>query len=214
MKTQHFLTASRLPVTLLALGLASGLASAQSAASEPKPAQAPTTESSSTSSDFATTGGDPFALGEKVLFAQIGIGGFGYYGNTSLPLLSVGMDYAFHKYMTLGGVFSYTSSTQDYSVVKYTYSYTSIAFRGTFHPTMWFKRMKIPLDPYGTATLGYTILSVSSKGNGSGYASSGSSGLFPGVGVGARYWFAPNFAAQAEAGIGRGLADIGIAYKF
>ncbi len=212
MRTQNLLSAFRLPVALAAIGIASGLASAQTATPEPTTAPAPATE---TSSDFATAGGDPYAMGEKVIFAQIGLGGFGYYGTTSFPLLTVGMDYGFHKYMTLGGTFSYTSSSQDYSVVKYTYSYTSIAFRGTFHPTMWMKKVKIPLDPYGAASLGYTILSTSSTGSGSNiYRSSGNNSIYPGFAVGARYWFAPNFAGQAETGLGRALLDIGIAYKF
>ena len=89
-------------------------------------------------------------------------------------------------------------------------SYLTFAARGTFHPLFWFTRMKIPLDPYGIATAGYTV------GNWSGTGGRNFSYLVFGPSVGARYWFLPNLAGQAEAGLGYGvnLASLGLSLKF
>jgi hypothetical protein len=108
--------------------------------------------------------------------------------------------------MTLGGLFGY----QSYDYVSENLTYYTFAFRGTFHPTFWLKRVKVPIDPYGIATVGYTHYSWSGSGN------VNSTGLLLGPGVGIRYWFSPVLSGQAETGIGNGLglASIGLAFKF
>ncbi|MDB5049821.1 MAG: hypothetical protein JWO30_2892 [Fibrobacteres bacterium] len=165
-----------------------------------------TTTTTSGGSSFSTSGGDPFSMGETVLFAGLSAGTIGVYGSSLLPPLHIGLDHAFHQYMSIGGVFGF--SRYDYSSDDLTY--LLFAARGTFHPTMWFSRMRIPLDPYGVATVGYT------QANWSGPGHNHYSYLVIGPSVGARYWFAPNFGGQAEAGLGYGvnLASIGISFKF
>lgn len=172
-----------------------------------RPAQAQAPASSSSSSGFATVGNDPFAMGEKVVFAGLSLGVFGgVYGTMSVPPLYAGFDYAFHKYMTLGGVFAF--SRYDYRTESLTY--LTFAARGTFHPIFWLERVKVPIDPYGIATVGWTV------GNYSGPGSFNYSYPVIGPGVGIRYWFNPRWSGQAETGVGSGLglASVAIAYKF
>ena len=171
---------------------------------------APVHGAASGGSSFATTGSDPYAMGEKVIFASLSAGGVGYYGNISVPPLLLGFDYGFHQYMTLGGIFGYSRYSYSYIGSNDDLTYITIAARGTFHPTFWMKKLKVPLDPYGIATLGYTVGSYSGPG------SRNYSILVIGPSVGARYWFLPNLAGQAEAGLGYGvgLASIGLSLKF
>lgn len=187
---------SRTLLKISTLVLALGLAAAPVRAQDPAPA----------STGFATTGGDPFAMGEKVVFAALSAGVWGVYGNTVVPPVQFGFDYAFHQYMTLGGMFGY----QSYSYLKENLSYFTFAFRGTFHPIMWLTRVKAPIDPYGVAMVGYTHYSWSGSGD------INSTGLLLGPGVGIRYWFTPNLSGQAESGVGNGLGllSAGLALKF
>ena len=154
---------------------------------------------------IATTGGDPFAAGEMVAFAGLSAGPIGGYGRTLIPPVNAGFDFAFQDYLTAGAYFAFSR----YDLYSSDLSYLSFAARGTFHPTFWFQRMKIPLDPYGIATVGFMSASWSGPG------SNTYSQLIIGPSVGARYWFTPRLAAQAEAGLGQGvsLASIGLALK-
>lgn len=158
------------------------------------------------SAEFATTGTDPFAKGETVVFAAVSAGHYGGYGSTLLPPITLGLDYAFHEYITAGGSFSF--SHYDYRSASL--SYLTFVARGTFHPVFWFKNIRIPLDPYGIASLGYSMALWDGPGNASDYHE-----IVIGPGVGARYWFTPRFSFQAEAGVGLGvnLASVGIACK-
>jgi hypothetical protein len=161
--------------------------------------------SSSGEASFATRGSDPFAMGERVAFVGISAGHYGTYGSTFIPPIHAGFDYAFHQYMTLGGIVGFSQ----YHHSKEDLTYLTLAARGTFHPTMWFSRIRIPLDPYGHATLGFTHGSYSGPGD------YDYSHPVAGVGVGARYWFMPNLAGQAEAGLGRGhsIGSVSLAFK-
>ena len=197
---------SRFPTAAaLALALGALLASAPARAAETTTVITTTTTTSSGSS-VSVSGGDPYAMGEEVLFVSISAPGYGYYGSSLVPPLVVGFDYGFHPYMTLGGIFGFSQ----YDYVSDNLTYLTFAARGTFHPIFWLNRMRIPLDPYGTATVGYTVA------NWSGPYSRNFSRVIVGPGVGARYWFTPKFAGQAEAGLGYGvdLASIGLAFKF
>lgn len=185
---------SLLKTSTLALSLA--IATAPVLAQDPAPA----------SSGFATEGSDPFAMGEKVVFGALSAGVWGVYGNTVVPPIQFGFDYAFHQYMTLGGLFGY----QSYDYVSENLTYYTFAVRGTFHPIFWLTRVKVPIDPYAIATMGYTHYSWSGPGD------INSTGLLLGPGAGIRYWFTANLSGQAETGIGNGLglASIGLAFKF
>jgi hypothetical protein len=207
MKTNYFSSAFRLPVAFAAIGLFTGFVFAQASITETTPTSAPTTSTSSAS----TPSGNPFEVGERVVFAAIGLGSvYGVYGNQSIPPLSVGVDYAYQNMLTIGGVFGYSQSTWGYLANDIRYSYMTIAARGTFHPTMFLGNLSIPLDPYGAATVGYNIVSVSSSYTG--YAG-GVSYPMVGLSIGTRYWFTSNLAAQVEIGFGLGLLNLGISYK-
>jgi hypothetical protein len=171
-------------------------------------AQDPAPAATGSSSDFAISGGDPFAQGEKVLFVGLSLGYYGgVYGEVSLPPINVGMDFAISQYLTVGGLFGFSR----YGYRSDDITYLTFAGRMTFHPTFWLKRVKVPIDPYGIATAGYTIGNYSGPDN---YRSSYSYPVF-GPGVGIRYWFNPRWSGQAETGIGSGLgvASVAIAYK-
>jgi hypothetical protein len=155
---------------------------------------------------FATTGGDPFTGTEKVAFAGFSVGYFGTSGNFLIPPMQAGVDIGFHQYMTAGGMFGYSR----YDYLKESLQYISFAARGTFHPIFWFTKVPVPLDPYFLATAGYTQAVWSGPG------SYNYSYIVLGPAVGARYWFKPNLAGQAESGFGNGvsLASISLALKF
>jgi hypothetical protein len=160
-------------------------------------------------SGFATAGGDPFGEGEKVLFVGLSLGYYGgVYGDVSMPPIDVGMDFAVSQYLTVGGLFGFSR----YGYYNDDITYLTFAGRMTFHPTFWLTHVKVPIDPYGIATAGYTIGSYSGPST---YRSSYSY-LVIGPGVGIRYWFSPHWSGQAETGIGSGLglANFAIAYKF
>jgi hypothetical protein len=171
-------------------------------------AQDPAPAATGSSGGFATTGGDPFAQGEKVLFVGLSVGGGGVYGDVSLPPLNVGMDFAISQYLTVGGLFGFSR----YGYYSNDITYLTFVGRMTFHPTFWLTRVKVPIDPYGIATAGYTIGNYSGPNT---YRSSYSY-LVIGPGVGIRYWFSPHWAGQAETSVGAGvgLAGLAIAYKF
>jgi hypothetical protein len=145
-------------------------------------------------------------MGEKVLFGSLSAGTFGMNGRAALPPLSAGFDFAFHKNLTAGGIFAFSANEyRDESL-----TYLMFAGRGTFHPTFWFQEMTVPLDPYAILTFGY----AQSIWTGSG--ANDYSHVVLGPGLGARYWFKPDLAGQAELGLGSGLslANIGLSYKF
>lgn len=186
----------RVAPVLFAAALAVAPASSQETA--PAPAAAP-------DNGFATTGGDPFAKGENVIFAALAAGIHGGYGATILPPLTIGFDHAFHDYITAGGMFSFSR----YDYINSGLTYLTFVGRGTFHPTMWLKRVKVPIDPYGIAVIGYSHAIWDGPGSGNySYAVWG-----PGVGI--RYWFNPRLSGQAESGVGNGvgLLSAGLAYK-
>ena len=94
--------------------------------------------SASGEGSFATTGSDPFAMGERVAFVGISAGSFGTCGSTFAPPIHGGFDYVFHQDMTLGG---------EPSIPPYG--------SRTFGPP----------DPYGIATIGYPHANWSGPGN-------------------------------------------------
>jgi hypothetical protein len=156
----------------------------------------------------------------KVAQAGIGLGGIGgFYGRSSLPVISAGLDFGVHEYVSVGGVVGYFSSKFDYPLVfgnqfyGYKYSYITLGARGSYH------FLQIPnekFDVYAGAGLGYNIVSASYDGPvnlRAAAAAASSSYLFFGIHAGGRYYFSPNFAAYAELGYGLGILNVGIALR-
>jgi len=155
---------------------------------------------------------------DKVAQVGIGIGGLGgFYGTSSLPVISVGLDFGVHEYVSIGGVAGYSSSKIEYPALnqlyRYKYTYFTLGARGSYH------FLQIPnekFDVYAGAGLGYNIVSASYDGPATlmGFATTASgSYLFFAVHAGGRYYFSPNFAAYAELGYGLGILNIGIALR-
>jgi hypothetical protein len=171
-----------------------------------------------------TTGG--FAKGwydqnAKVAQFGIGIGGIGgFYGSSSLPVLSAGLDFGVHEFVSVGGLVGYSTSKFESPIFiagnpnaySWRYSYITIAARGSYHAPLDVKNT----DLYGGVGLGYTIVSSKYEGPAqTGLFIAGASGsyMFFGIHVGGRYYFSPNFAAFAELGYGFGILNVGVALK-
>jgi hypothetical protein len=133
----------------------------------------------------------------------------------------VGLDYGFHKDISLGGAIGYTSSSYEYPYVilgrageyKWKYTYISIAARGSYHVPLDVEKV----DVYGGIDLGYNIVSSSFEGDATlrtGAVSASGSYLFWGIHAGGRYYFTRNLAAFGELGYGFGIFNVGIAMKF
>lgn len=157
---------------------------------------------------------------DRVASAMFGIGSFVYAANAtgSVPPLTAAFDMGYNENISFGGLVSYTSAKYDFSGFGYgytwTWSYLVIAARGAYHYDLFHKDN---IDTYGGLMLGYNIASFSETRTGTGFGlgtgSAGGGVLFAGY-IGARYYFTPNLAAQAEVGFGLALLNIGLAYKF
>jgi hypothetical protein len=156
-----------------------------------------------------------YKKGDQVVNLGFGIGGFaGAYGSGGIAITG-GYENAVTENISLGGVVGYSSSTQDViSGYGWKYTYFLIGARGAYH----YDLLHNPnIDTYGGILLGYNIVSASATGTNTfgfgNYAASASYMEF-GFFAGARYYFNPNLAVQAELGYGLGFLNVGIAYKF
>ncbi len=169
----------------------------------------------------------PFVKGSSVVSAGIGFGSsFGGFATSSeTPGLSVQYEKGMWAIdgpgiISLGGYVGYKSfKHSNQYTAQYTYnqkwSYTIIGVRSAYH----YNGIKSDeFDVYGGLMLSYNILSYSYQDNNpSGVKfNSGSFGSAMGFSIyfGGRYFFAKNFAAQAELGYGVNFLNLGLAYKF
>lgn len=216
---KHTLTALLLSTTL-SLGFA-GRALAQ----VPGAAGSTTTPSVVEGSPAPTTATltpqlSAYAPGDTVASLAVALGTLnGSTGDTEVPPLIAAVDYGVHPDISVGGIVAYYKSSVSYayaglSDIKWTYSYFTVGARSDYHFGRFVGVEK--LDLYGGAVLAYNIVSVSSPSSSS-YASlntASASVITWGLNVGARYFFTPSLAAQAELGVGIGNLSAGIAYKF
>jgi hypothetical protein len=168
-----------------------------------------------------------YKKGDQTLSATLGIGSLVYETNatSTVPPLTLAYDYGYNENISLGGLVSYTASKYEWNDsylgneygYKWTWSYFVIAARGSYHYDLFHSSN---VDTYGGLILGYDIASSSSEytGDWGGYyggepSAASSGGLIFGGYVGARYFFTPKFAAQAELGFGLAVLNIGVAYK-
>ncbi len=156
----------------------------------------------------------------RVAQLGVGIGGLGGgYGTSSIPVISVGLDFGLTKEISVGGIAGYSSSKFDglygfqNSRYSWKYTYITLGARGSYH------FLQVPnekLDLYAGLGLGFNI--VSSKYDGTAVNQAlivGASGsyMFLGIHAGARYSFSGNFAVYGELGYGLGILNVGIALK-
>ena len=164
--------------------------------------------------------------------ASFGYSGFyGTYTSASVPII-VAVEYAFLKYVSIGGFvgyqsYSYTDTYQEalppYTNVNYSYVYSAISLglKGSFHVLPYLNdRFKTGIDDsrmdaYLTAYVGASFHSYREVTS-TGYT--GYDKLVPryivGPGAGFRYMFIDRFGAFAEAGVGAvGFTTVGVVYK-
>jgi hypothetical protein len=165
-----------------------------------------------------------YKKGDQVGSVMIGLGSFIYASgaSSSMPPISVAYDYGYNENISLGGLISYTGASETYQTysynggfnyvpvtAKWSWSYIIIGARGAYHYDLLHNDK---IDTYGGLMLGYEIVSESTDNTAYPVSGSSSALLFSGY-VGARYYFTPNLAAQAELGFGLALLNIGVAYK-
>jgi hypothetical protein len=152
-----------------------------------------------------------YKKGDQVGSVAFGLGSFVVESGATggVPPLSFAYDYGFNENISLGGLISYTSASEDFGVYNWKWTYIIIGARGAYHYDLLHNAN---VDTYAGLMLGYDIASFSSTPS---YPLSPSYGgmVFSGY-AGARYYFTPQLAAQAEVGFGLALLNIGVAYKF
>lgn len=159
---------------------------------------------------LSTSGFAQFSKNDKLL--NLGIGVNSYY-NGGIPLSSsfevgitdeisigAGLDYLSHRYNVLG--------------TKYGFSALYLGARGSYHFSELLNINDQALDIYGGASLGYRRFTWRDNNNFVGLGNSYGSGLFLGIHVGARYYFAPKVGGFFEVGAGgSGNARLGLAFR-
>jgi len=166
---------------------------------------------------LAASSQNTFTKGDKVLNVGVGFGTYGDYGTTTIPPVSLSLEYCakdnlFNDKSSLGigGYAGYHSSKYELAGDwGYKYSNFILGARGILHYQLINK-----LDTYWGLLLGYDI--ASAKFYGSEIYDLGASkvgGLVYSTFLGARYYFNEKFAANAEIGYGIATFHIGISYK-
>ncbi|MBL6445922.1 hypothetical protein JMN32_06360 [Fulvivirga sp. 29W222] len=128
----------------------------------------------------------------------------------------VGMDFGVSDKITIGPRISYRGYSERYGIYgKIRYSVTNISFRGDYHFGGHISGLPSELDLYGGLSAGYTIWSDNYSGPYADLIDIESSRAFLAAQAGARWYFHPNWAANAEFS-GSYLAglEVGLSYKF
>lgn len=138
-------------------------------------------------------------------------GGSGY--STSIPPLSVAVDYGVTDKISVGGFLGYSSAGYKFggfgTTYEWKYTYTVFGVRGAYHFDLTEK-----LDTYAGALLGYNLVSVTAPSDfaGVGYEAAASS-VALGAFIGARYRFTEKIGVFAELGYGLGFLTLGLNVK-
>jgi hypothetical protein len=165
-----------------------------------------------------------FVKGSTDLNLQIGFGTTWYlssYYHTSLPLISVGMDYGLREdwgpgVFGIGGIIGLSTSKYEYGYLGYDYGYKYtnfvIAPRATYHYQFIDK-----LDTYGGVVTGIEIVSGKEYGDWiTGYEPSSDAGVnvvFTAF-AGAKYYLTESFAVMSEIYVyDLALFNIGVCLK-
>jgi hypothetical protein len=121
----------------------------------------------------------------------------------------IGLDYAVHPDITIGGELSYWSYYDNVAGYHYNYNVIGISGNGNYH---FNSVLKIPRnwDFYAGLNVGYFIYNYANN-----YDGSHSSGLGLGVQIGGRYYFTDNFGINLEFGSGNEFSGgkLGITLK-
>ncbi len=151
-----------------------------------------------------------FNKGDKLL--NLGIGVNSYY-NGGIPL-SASLEVGISDVISLGGGLDFLTYNYNVSGVNYGFTAIYIGGRGSYHFNQLLELNVKELDVYGGASLGFRNFSWRDKNNVTGLSNNYGSGLFLGIHVGARYYFAPKVGVFLEVGAGgSGNARVGVAFK-
>jgi hypothetical protein len=178
--------------------------------------------------------GQAFQSGTNVLGIGVGIGGYYDIGSYSSQSPALGISYehgmSWHAgggVIGLGGYFGYKTFSYHYDYpfignyyIDEKWTYMIIGIRGAYHYDF---AHNDKLDTYGGIMISFDNLSYSyndtyyTAANGYPYYShpnSYSSGLYPTLFVGARYYLSNSIGIFAEGGYGISYITIGINFKF
>lgn len=140
--------------------------------------------------------------------------GIGFVSNYGLPI-SVSYDYGITDNISIGGIFSYASTSEDLGfggmAYSWKYTYMIVGARGMYH----FELMD-NMDTYAGLLLGYNIASAEFDGDPALEAIVGNpsiGGVAWGLTAGTRYHFTEKFGAFAELGYGVSVINLGLTYK-
>ncbi|MBN2350859.1 MAG: outer membrane beta-barrel protein [Bacteroidales bacterium] len=167
-----------------------------------------------------TTNAQMFNQGDKDLNLGIGLGNALYTGSyykTTLPPISVSLDYGFRDdigpgVLGLGGYAGFSSYKYDYSAfLNYSWKITTIIIgaRGTYH-----MEFMDNLDTYVGLLLGAKIVSFKYDDPAwEDYNTAAGSGLAYSFFVGGKYYFSDNIALMGELGYGIAWLTLGVTFK-
>ena len=160
-----------------------------------------------------------FRKGDKDLNLGVGFGATwysGYYWQTTIPPLSVSLDYGFRDdlgpgVIGIGGYMGYAGYKTTWYGADYGWKYTSflIGAMGTYHMTFTDN-----LDTYAGLILAFRAESHKEFGNlPAGLPVATHTGLAGSLFVGAKYYFTDNFAVKDEVGYGITWLTLGVSFK-
>ncbi len=158
---------------------------------------------------WATTASAQYQKGQMDLNIGVGLGSTFVTGTSSLPPVSVALDFGINDNVSLGGFAGYSSSSQDLGIAKWSFTYIIVGARGAYH-----KEFVENLDTYAGVLLGYNIASAKWEGTGLELPSPSVGGIAYAGFAGARYHFGDSFGVFAEVGYGIALLTAGITMKF
>lgn len=139
--------------------------------------------------------------------------GFGYYyaGGVSL---NVNGEYSVTDEIGVGPYLAYTTWRHNYVGYRYNYSFIDVGVRGSYHLADVFGVNDNKFDPYAGAFIGFVTSSYNYDGPRNPYYDDRyDGGVRAGIHLGGRYYFADNFAAYGELGIGLSPLVLGVTFK-
>jgi hypothetical protein len=144
--------------------------------------------------------------------------GFGYFNNSlpgraGLPVgATVNVEYSIMDEIAVGGYVAFTRGSYDYydynnniNDERYYWNSVDVGIRGSFHFAELLRVREKKFDPYAGVMLGFANRSADYLGH---------TWVRPGVFVGARYFFNPNFGAYGEAGYNVHPITLGLSFRF
>jgi hypothetical protein len=141
--------------------------------------------------------------------------GFGYFNNSlsrhsGLPVgITANVEYSITNEIAVGGYVGFTRGSYDYYYNayddRYYYNALDVGVRGSFHFASLLNIREKKFDPYAGVLVGVANRSSDYLGH---------TWIRPGVFVGARYFFSPNFGAYGEAGYNINPITLGLSFRF